>query len=236
MHFLVTRPIDDADGLADKLRLRGHKVTVDPLLSIEFYPEAPVTRTGLQALLVTSANGLRAVLGRSDFPEWLKLPLFAVGPTTAAMARQAGFVHVYEASGDVVALTQLVKQELATDGGPLLHIAGTVSAGDLKGALKTEGFWVERVVLYEARAAEALSPETVEGLRGGAIRAVLLYSKRSAEIFADLCAQAGLQSALFKVNAYCLSANAAAPLQGVGLQAIHIASAPNETDLLALID
>lgn len=236
MHLLVTRPIDDADGLADKLRARGHIVTVDPLMSIEFHPEAPVTRTGLQALLVTSANGLRAVMGRSDFPEWLKLPLFAVGPTTAEMARQAGFAHVHEASGDVLSLTQMVKQELAADGGPLLHIAGTVSAGDLKGALKTEGFWVERVVLYEARAAEALSQETIEGLRGGEIKALLLYSKRSAEIFAELCRLAGLQDALSDVNAYCLSANAAAPLQGIGLQAIHIASAPNETDLLALID
>ena len=236
MHFLVTRPIDDADGLADKLRRRGHSVTVDPLMSIEFHPETPVTRTGLQALLVTSANGLRAVMGRSDFPEWLKLPLFAVGPTTAAMARRAGFVQVYEAGGDVVALTALVKQELATDGGPLLHIAGTVSAGDLKAALKTEGFWVERSVLYEARAADTLSQETIEGLRGGEIKAVLLYSKRSAEIFADLCKLAGLERALSDVNAYCLSANAAAPLQGIGLQAIHIASAPNETDLLALID
>jgi len=236
MHFLVTRPLEDADGLAHTLRARGHTVTVDPLMSIVLHPEAPVTRTGLQALLVTSANGLRAIMARADFPEWLKLPLFAVGPTTAAMARMAGFARVQEAGGDVLSLTELVKQELAADGGPLLHVAGTVSAGDLKGALKREGFWVERAVLYEAKPAEALSQETIEGLTSGEIKAVLLYSKRSAEIFADLCHLAGLQGALKNLNAYCLSANAAAPLQGIGLPAIHIASAPNETDLLALID
>lgn len=236
MHFLVTRPLEDADSLAKMLRARGHAVTVDPLMSIELRPDVPVTRAGLQALLVTSANGLRAVMARSDFPEWLDLPLFAVGPTTAAMARQAGFVRVHEAAGEVVSLAQLVRQELDADGGPLLHIAGTVSAGDLKGTLQRDGFEVERVVLYEAKAAEMLSQGTIEGLRNGEIDAVLLYSKRSAEIFVDLAQLAGLQDALSRLHAYCLSANAAIPLQGRGVQAIHIASAPNETDLLALTD
>ena len=236
MHLLVTRPRKDAEALAQVLQARGHDVTVDPLLSIEFHPEAPLTRTGVQALLITSANGLRAMMARVDFSEWLKLPLVAVGPTTAALAREAGFVRVYEAEGDVVSLVKLVQQELEPDGGPLLHIAGTIVAGDLKGALEADGFWVERAVLYEAKTAASLSEKTVEGLRSGAIDGVLLYSKRSAETFVDLYRLAGLTDHLSGLNAYCLSANAALPLQNIGLQGIHVASAPNETDLLALID
>ncbi len=236
MHFLVTRPQKDADSLASSLLARGHTVTVDPLLSIVFHPETPLTRTGVQALLITSANGLRAMTARADFAEWLRLPLVAVGPTTALLAREAGFSNVYEAEGDVVSLIRLVKQELAPDGGPLLHVAGTVVAGDLKSALASEGFWVERAVLYEAKAAEALSRESVTGLRSGGINGVLLYSKRSAEIFSDLCGQAGLSEELAALSAYCLSANAALPLQGIGLQAIHVAAAPNEGALLSLLD
>lgn len=235
MHLLVTRPRKDAEALAQVLRAQGHDVTVDPLMSIELHPETPLTRTGVQALLITSANGLRAMMARADFSEWLKLPLVAVGPTTAALARDSGFSRIFEAYGDVASLVKLVQHKLEPDGGPLLHIAGTIVAGDLKGALEADGFWVERAVLYEAKTAASLSPETVEGLRSGAVEGVFLYSKRSAETFVDLCRLAGLIDHLSGLNAYCLSANAALPLQNIGLGAIQVASAPNETDLLSLI-
>ena len=236
MHLLVTRPRKDAETLAQVLQALGHDVTVDPLMSTEFHPETPLTRTGVQALLITSANGLRAMMARGDFAEWLKLPLVAVGPTTAALAREAGFATVFEAEGDVASLVKLVQQKLEPDGGPLLHIAGTIVAGDLKGALEADGFWIERAVLYEAKTAASLSEKAIEGLRSAAIDGVLLYSKRSAETFVDLCRLAGLTDHLSGLNAYCLSANAALPLQNIGLQGIHVASAPNETDLLTLID
>ncbi|MCE7998904.1 MAG: uroporphyrinogen-III synthase [Rhodobiaceae bacterium] len=236
MHLLVTRPRKDADALAQVLQAHGHEVTIDPLMSIEFHPDTPLTRTGVQALLITSANGLRAMMARADFSEWLRLPLVAVGPTTAALAREAGFCSVFEADGDVVSLVELVQKKLQPDGGPLLHIAGTVVAGDLKGALEADGFWVERAVLYEAKTADSLSPGTITGVRSGMIAGVLLYSKRSAETFVHLCQAAGLSGQLSGLNAYCLSANAALPLQDIGLRAIHVASAPNETDLLALLD
>ncbi len=236
MHLLVTRPKKDADILAEALQACGHTVTIDPLLSIELHPETPLTRTGVQALLITSANGLRAMMARTDFSEWLRLPLVAVGPTTAALARECGFEHVHEAGGDVTSLVDLAKQKLQPDGGPLLHIAGTVVAGDLKGALTADGFWVERAVLYEAKTADSLSSDAAQGLRCGAIDGVLLYSKRSAETFVNLCRAAGLTDHLSHLNAYCLSANAALPLQSIGLRGIHVASSPNEPDLLTLID
>lgn len=235
MHFLVTRPQEDAATLAARLRDIGHDVTVDPLLTIHIDKDVPLTRARVQALLVTSANGLRALLARGDVAAWTALPLLAVGPTTAALARDAGFADVREAGGDVVSLTGLAAETLDPDGGPLLHLAGTVTAGDLKQALEEKGFWVERAVLYDARAADALSAATADALKAGALDGVLLYSRRSSEIFLHLVEAAGLGSALSNVQAYCLSANAAAPLQGAGFKAIHVASAPNEAELLALI-
>lgn len=236
MHLLVTRPRKDAEALAQVLQAQGHEVTLDPLMSIDFHAETPLARTGVQALLITSANGLRAMMARSDFSEWLQLPLVAVGPTTAGLAREAGFARVLEAEGDVVSLVELAQKELEPLGGSLLHIAGTVVAGDLKGALEGDGFRVERAVLYEAKNAASLSPDAIEGLRMGAIDGVLLYSKRSAETFVDLCQAAGFEGHLPGVNAYCLSANAALPLQNIGLRSIQVASAPNEAALLSLIE
>jgi len=235
MHVLVTRPLQDAEVLADVLRAAGHTIVIDPLLSISFKPEVPLSSLGVQALAVTSANGLRALRRRLDFAEWKSVPLFAVGPTTAALGRAAGFGQVHEAAGDVVSLSALLAEKANAEAGPIVHIAGTVTAGDLKGSLEAAGFQVDRVVLYEAKAADNLAAETVRGLRDGAIDAVLLYSRRSAETFATLCEAADLQTALGGLTAYCLSANAANPLRNLGLGAIQVAPHPNERELLALI-
>ncbi len=235
MHVLVTRPRQDGEALAVVLRGAGHTVTVDPLLTILFKSDVPLSSTRPQALVVTSANGLRALEARGGCGAWKDVALFAVGPTTAALARGAGFCKVHEAGGDVVSLAALVAARADPAAGPVLHIAGTVTAGDLKGSLEAAGFQVERTILYEARAADSLAAETICALREGRIEGVLLYSRRSAETFACLCEAAGLQGALGGLEAYCLSANAAVPLSDLGLGGIHVAAHPGEAQLLALI-
>lgn len=234
MHLLITRPREDAEALAARLLALGHTVLIDPLLSIDLHSETPMDKSRVQALLVTSANGLRAMGKRADLATWADVPLFAVGPTTAALAQEMGFASVHEAQGDVVALAALVERTLDPEGGPLMHLSSTVTAGDLKGTLERGGFWVETMVLYEAQAADHLSPETIEALRNGRLEGVLLYSRRSADIFSGLCAAANLTDKLGSLTAYCLSGNAASPLQGMGLGSIQVASAPNEKEMLAL--
>src|SRR5579872_4370086 len=59
VRVLVTRPCEDAKTLAAKLTLRGHQPITAPLLEIRFHPAEPVHLNGVQAILVTSANGVR---------------------------------------------------------------------------------------------------------------------------------------------------------------------------------
>ena len=236
MHLLVTRPIEDASALAVRLQAAGHSVTVDPLLSIILKSDVPLDRTRVQALLVTSANGLRALGARADFSVWQTVPIYAVGPTTAGMARDLGFDQVVEAQGDVVSLAALAIDALDPDAGPVIHVSGTVTAGDLRGTLERAGLWVETAVLYEAKAADALAPETAAALAAGEIDGVLLYSRRSAEIFVELCKKATPSPDIEQTHAFCLSGNAAAPLQSLSLASIQVALRPNETELLALIE
>ena len=60
------------------------------------------------AVIVTSANALRAIEAQLAGHRLLKLPLFAVGGHTAAAARHAGFNQVSAAKGDAQALRDLV--------------------------------------------------------------------------------------------------------------------------------
>jgi uroporphyrinogen-III synthase len=157
MRALITRPRAEAERLAALLAPLGIAAVVEPLIAVsERAVEAP-DLGGVQAVLCTSANGVRA-LARASAER--SVALFAVGDATAARARAEGFRHVESAGGDVEDLAYLVSRRLKPQGGRLLHVAGSEVAGELAKSLADGGFAVERMVLYEAQAAEAISPGT----------------------------------------------------------------------------
>ena len=137
MKILVTRPRADAEDLAKLLQARGHEVVLEPLLDIAMLPGEAVPADGVQALLFTSANGVRALLARNDgnISALRNLAVYTVGDATARSAKEAGFGDVHSASGDVKSLAALVSARVRPAVGPLLHIAGSDVAGDLAGLL-----------------------------------------------------------------------------------------------------
>lgn len=233
MRVLVTRPEDDAAPLVAALARRGIAAVVAPLLTIVPRAGAALDPAGAQAILVTSANGARA-LGRLTARR--DLPVLAVGAASAEAARGAGFPDVRAAGGDVATLARLAAATLDPRGGALVHVAAGALAGDLAGDLARAGFRVERVVAYDARPATAL-PEAARGaLAEGRIDAVLLFSPRTAAAFVDLAAKAGLAPALARVDAVCLSAAVAVRAATVAWRAVRVAARPDTEALLAALD
>jgi len=164
------------------------------------------------------------------------VPLLAVGGASAHAARELGFGAVEEAGGDVAALAKAAAARFDRQGGSLLHVAGTVTAGDLTGQLEGAGFAVQRQVLYEARPAKALSPELRGALAAGEIGGVLLYSPRTARLFTELLAAAGLAARRKQMTALCLSqavAEAVVPRQWLR---VLVAAEPQQPALLSLLD
>jgi uroporphyrinogen-III synthase len=232
MRILITRPIEDARPLADALEARGVEVLIEPLLEIRHLEDAEIDLEGVQALLFTSANGVRAFAALSPRRE---IKVFTVGDGSADAARQAGFPHVESAKGDVEALAALVVDRLKAADGVLFHAAGTVTAGDLKARLEGLGYQVRRAQLYEAKIATALSTETRANLTLGGIDAVLLFSPRTAATFAELWREAG-SSSLARIQALCLSAAVAREIGDLGWAEVEIADRPDLPSMLALVD
>src|SRR5215208_5601256 len=81
LRALVTRPRAEAEGLAAALAERGVAALVEPLLDIRYRSEWAPDLTGVQAVLCTSANGVRAL---ARLCGERALPLFAVGEASAA--------------------------------------------------------------------------------------------------------------------------------------------------------
>jgi uroporphyrinogen-III synthase len=219
--------------LTAALAVRGIEPLVEPLMEVHYQSPETLDLARVQAVLCTSANGVRA-LARASGER--RVPLLAVGDATAARARAEGFDSVESAGGDVGDLARLAGVRLRPQGGPLLHVAGNVVAGDLVGLMRVQGFTVERRVLYEARAAAALSPAAVDSLRAGAISVALFFSPRTAAIFARLADVAGVNECCTRVTALSISGAADGALAGLPWHDRRIAERPNQPALLDALD
>ncbi len=233
LRALVTRPRAEAAELAAALAGRGIEAVIEPLIEIKTLDLPAPSLAGVQAVLCTSANGVRALAAAVAERA---IPVFAVGDATAAQAREKGFQRVESAHGDVGELARLVRRRLDPAGGRLLHVAGTTVAGDLAGELRDAGFTVERAVMYEAQAAAALDPATVAALAEGGIDLALFFSPRTATIFARLAIAAGIADRLGRVTALSISPAADAALVPLSFRERIVAAAPTQAALLDRVD
>jgi uroporphyrinogen-III synthase len=232
MRLLVTRPEPEASDLARTLTGMGHQVIVQPLVRMEPNPE-PAGLPQPSAIVVTSRNGVRALVGWQVSQSWRGTRIYAVGTATAEAAGDAGFTDVRAGGGDVTALAELIRDDFDRTGGMILYPAARDRSADLAALLP--GYAVRTVEAYRAEAVAAFDRPALEALRGGGLDGVLLFSRRTAQTFARLVTEAGVRAGLTGVRLYCLSAQVAEPVAGLA-GGILIAADPHENALLALLD
>lgn len=226
MKLIITRPVEDALPLARKLEERGHEAIIAPLLRIEARGDVELHGKNYQAICVTSANGL---LRPELFRALNYIPIYCVGPQSAHAAQAAGFADVRARGGNMEVLADAMHRELNASGGPLLYVSGSETSGDLQSALSVHGFEVERIIAYDAVAVPlGLTFPEVEMADG-----VLLYSPRSARLWADALADFGMKPPKGIMH-FCLSRNVARELP-LGTR-LRIAEYPDEDHMLRLLD
>jgi uroporphyrinogen-III synthase len=236
MRVLITRPEREATTLATALSQRGHVPVIAPLFRLEIlHPPADFAASlaACQAVLLTSANGARAL---AEASEQRGRPILAVGDTTATTAEGLGFTAVASAAGDGAALVELVRKRLDPKDGPLVHVCGADQALDLGAALSHDGFEVRRFVLYDARAEGALPDSARAALQARALDAATFFSPRAAAGFAALLSKAGLVDSVRDITAIAISPAALAPLAKLPFKATVAAARPTRQAVLDEID
>ena len=228
MRVLITRHASAAAKLATLLGAEGFETQLQPLLEIRFDLK-PVSLEDVQALIVTSANGASALAQSTDERS---LTMLVVGGATASILEAEGFNRILTAGGDVESLIELAAETLSPDAGNLVHISGEHIAGDLAGAMTAKGFSLRRDVLYRAETPTEMSEATIKSFADHKIDVVLLFSHRTATIFANLVIQAGLESELHVATAICLSEAVAQPVRKFTWQKIEIVETPDQQALL----
>ena len=229
--MLVTRPEPDAQGTVARLRALDIEAVAAPLMVRATLDVSLPPAEGFAAMVLTSANAVRSLADRGALPSYLQLPVLAVGEGTAREARDAGFEGVSSAAG---ALKDLVNA-IALSGlkGPLFYPAGRHQSGDLAHALAPQGVMVVTTPIYDMVAVEAMPAGILARLAGGELAAVLVYSRRTAEIFAQLAA--GLDRSRRAARAMlCISETAAEPLLEARFSRISLADRPDEDGMMTL--
>ena len=230
MLVLVTRPREQAAETARLLRAAGHEALLDPLLEVRHLRLPDLTPWAFAAVAVTSANAAAAAAaGPPD------LPVFAVGEATARALRAAGRAPVAVAAGDGRDLAALIARSQPS-GGTVLHLCGRDVREGLAEELSAAGLGYRREVVYETVAATMLAAATAAAIRERRLGAVLLYSPRSAALFAALVHGAGLAGDLGGVIAACLSEAVAAELASLPFLALRVAEARDQKALLRRLE
>ena len=246
MAVLVTRPSPDGDRTGEALRARGFDVLLAPMLRFEPVPlpadlgretdEPDEAGRPIGAVIVTSANALRAVAPQLENSSLKRLPLFVVGAQTAAVAREAGFTKVISADGDAAALRDLVaggvKKRTFRKRDTLLYLAGEDISRDLAGELAARGMHVVTQTVYRMAPVAALPPEVCDAFAAHGIEAVLHYSRRSAAAFVAAARSGGVEISALAVPQCCMSGAVADVLREAGAAQVSVAARPDENELL----
>lgn len=205
MKLLILRPEPGASRTAIRAREMGLEPIVAPVFAIRKLDPPAVDPSRFEAVLLTSANGARhAPPGLSG------MPCFAVGESTAAAARQAGFADVRTGPSDGAAAAAMIERAGMKRA---IHLCGREHLP------QDAGIAIERLVVY---AAEPLPWDPLEGPLVAAI-----HSPRAGARFAELTRDRS------RIAVAAISA-AAAAATGEGWAAKAVAVAPRDEALLEL--
>jgi uroporphyrinogen-III synthase len=240
MAILVTRPQPDNSATVAALRAKGFDVLAAPMLRFEPVAFQDDSDARYAAVIVTSANALRAIEGQPALSRLLDLPLFAVGERTAEAARAAGFRNVISADGDATALRDLMLASVRTKalkkGCTLLYLAGADLARDLAGELGERGFSVVTQTTYRMVPILSLPRDVCGAFTANRVEAVLHYSRRSARAFLNAARAGGVEISALAIPQCCLSEAVASIVRDAGATQVMVARRPDEKALFEALD
>ncbi len=155
----------------------AHRLVISPRFEIVHCGVLP-DLDPFMGLIFSSAHGVAAFRARASV---VNLPVYAVGDATAQAARSAGF-HTWSAEGDADALvTGLCARGLT---GPLLHIRGEHTRGEIAARLTQEGISTREAVLYK-QPVVPLTDEARQVLAQDHTIVMPLFSPRTGRLLAD---------------------------------------------------
>ena len=202
MRVVITRAENEARGMAKAVEGLGCEPLVAPMLDIN-YPETEIDLEGVQGVVVTSSNAVRALEKGTEIRD---IPLYCVGPQSRKNAEAAGFINVSNSFGGVKNLPVFVRREADPTKGPIVYLHGGNLTGNPLQDLANMGFKVRGKKVYSAGPVDKLPDNVREAFEGSEIpEFVTLFSIRTYKLFRSAMQNEGLLPKLKDTTAVCIS-------------------------------
>lgn len=231
--ILIVRPEEDSAEFITAIKERGYDALVESVLTISYTKETLPSITPETPLVFTSANGVRAFGKLSDERGH---PVYTVGRNTADEARNIGFTHIEAAAGTVEDLSLLLTKTLTSSLIPALYVRGEHISSDLAGILSKKEIFLQEFVGYAAISAENLSINLLNLLDLRKIEAVMVFSKRGAQVFADLILQYDRAVRLKTTKALCMSDSVVHSVSVLPFHQTLVAEKPDRYGMMKLLE
>ena len=240
MAILVTRPAPDNEKTAAALRARGYDALLSPMLRYEAIAFHGEDDAAYDAVVITSANAIRAIESHPSRMRLFGLRAFTVGEHSAEAARGAGFGEVISAKAGAHALSGLIAKNVTSGklkkGATLCYLAGADLAHDLAADLGARGFTVVTHTTYRMVPVAGFPAGISEAFRADGVEAVLHYSRRSARAFLDAARADGVEISALALPQCCISDAVAGILREAGAMQVVTARTPEESAVLDALD
>lgn len=229
---LVTRPEPGATRTAQRLADLGFQPLVLPLSAIKPLPISQVSGH-YDAVAFTSANALRHV--PEEFLATLyDLPCFAVGSSTAQIARAKGFKQVLSGNGDGLSLAEQINNS-TSENARILYLTGRVRAPQFEDILGQSGRRVIAIPVYDTILNHYETDYLAQLFESSPVDICLLYSKRGALALLAVIGKANAHHLFENAQFLCLSDNIAHIVSDQGFRHVHVARVQDEAGLFELL-
>lgn len=220
--LILTRPEHSTRRFLEQVTtVMGYapETIIAPMLRID--PVLAVVPNDVAGIIFTSENAV-AQVGRLGLRPGL--PAFCVGDRTAEAAQASGF-EARSAQGDAVDLIAMLSKSRPQ--GPLVHLHGRKTRGDVAQRLTAAGMHCDGIICYDQT---PLAPQAalVSALNGKNPVVLPLFSPNSATILAGSVA-----APLAKVHVVAISAAAGAAASTLATAGMTVTDRPDGASMIA---
>jgi uroporphyrinogen-III synthase len=231
--IIIIRPEPDASRDVAWLKRYQVPAIAVPVMKAATRPFELSNIGVLQAVIFTSRHAVAAIVNSPDIGALRALPTYAVGSSTAAAARQAGFAEVITGHGGGSGLVPLLVGDLHPHAGALLWPSATTISFDMAVNLKTFGFAVQRLPVYAMPAQTDIGSQLPDRLLAHSSAAVVAMSARSINLFSAMLRDNQLDHRCHIITVIAAS-QSIAEAAGSGWADVLLAKATRRSRLLAI--
>ncbi len=234
---IVTRAREQAGELAHELEDAGLEPVLVPTISVEVEaPGGELDRRAAQLdryawVVVTSANGARAILAAAHVPVSAEAPRWAaIGPATGRVLESVGVEIAFQPR--LSSSSALATELPIRPGDHVLVVRGDLADAELATALRARGAEADEVVAY--RTLEAPDDSRIllrRALTEGPIAAVVFTSGSTVRGLMTLAAAASVD--VTSIPAVCIGPETADEARTAGFRLVVVSPSPDTAGLAA---